>query len=64
MSDIYRSGIDFGGTISGEHGIGLDKKPFLNLKIDQEQIRLMRAIKLAFDPNNILNPGKIFDAEE
>lgn len=64
MTDIYRTGIEFGGTISGEHGIGLDKKPFFNLKIDREQLRLMQAIKLAFDPNNILNPGKIFDAKD
>ena len=59
MREIYQAGVQFGGTISGEHGIGLDKKPFLELKIDGEQLKIMRAIKQAFDPNNIMNPGKL-----
>jgi glycolate oxidase len=63
MSDIYKASVSFGGTISGEHGIGLDKKPFLHLKLDNVQLELMRGIKRAFDPYNILNPGKIFDFE-
>jgi len=50
-----------GGTISGEHGIGLIQKDFMDIVFDEANIRLMREIKKAFDPKNILNPGKIFD---
>lgn len=50
-----------GGTISGEHGIGLVQKEFLGIVFDETQMRLMRQIKKVFDPNNILNAGKIFD---
>lgn len=52
-----------GGVISGEHGIGLVKKPFLSLVLDDTQVTLMKGIKTVFDPGNILNPGKIFDLE-
>lgn len=48
------------GTISGEHGIGLVQKPYMHIVIPEFQLQLMRNIKKAFDPNNILNPGKIF----
>ena len=50
-----------GGTISGEHGIGLIQKDFMKIVMQEANLNLMRAIKKAFDPNNILNPGKIFD---
>lgn len=50
-----------GGTISGEHGIGLIQKPYMDIIFREANFRLMRAIKKAFDPNNILNAGKIFD---
>ena len=50
-----------GGTISGEHGIGLIQKGYLDIVFDKTQLRLMREIKKSFDPNNILNAGKIFD---
>ena len=50
-----------GGTISGEHGIGLIQKPYLATVFKEANLRLMREIKKAFDPNNILNAGKIFD---
>lgn len=53
-----------GGVISGEHGIGMVKKPYLSYVIDERAIDLMRGIKKTFDPNNILNPGKIFDMLE
>lgn len=49
------------GSISAEHGVGLLKKDYLEYSRDKEEIRLMKAIKLAFDPDNIMNPGKIFD---
>ena len=50
-----------GGTISGEHGIGLVQKSFMDIVFQEKQIELMRGIKKVFDPNNILNAGKIFD---
>ena len=50
-----------GGVISGEHGIGLVKKPYLPLVFDNRQIEIMRGIKRVFDPAGIMNPGKIFD---
>jgi glycolate oxidase len=50
-----------GGVISGEHGIGLVKKPYLPLVFDGRQIEIMRGIKRVFDPAGIMNPGKIFD---
>lgn len=50
-----------GGTISGEHGIGLIQKPYLDTVFTEATLRLMRGIKKTFDPNNILNAGKIFD---
>ena len=53
--------VKLGGAISGEHGIGLAKSPFLRLQHGEAEIRAMRAIKEALDPNGILNPGKMFD---
>ncbi len=50
-----------GGTISGEHGIGLVQKGFMDIMFEEKQLQLMRDIKKVFDPNGILNPGKIFD---
>ena len=50
-----------GGTVSGEHGIGLVQKSFMDIVFDKTQIDLMRGIKKVFDPNSILNAGKIFD---
>jgi len=50
-----------GGTISGEHGVGLIQKSYIDIAFDPVQLRLMKEIKKIFDPNNILNPGKIFD---
>ena len=50
-----------GGTISGEHGVGLVQKPYMDVVFNPVQLDLMRGIKKVFDPNNILNAGKIFD---
>jgi glycolate oxidase len=50
-----------GGTISGEHGIGLIQKPYMDIVFDETGLQLMRGVKKVFDPNNILNSGKIFD---
>ena len=51
---------NFGGSISAEHGIGLEKKPYLSICRSENEIALMRALKTALDPDGILNPGKIF----
>jgi glycolate oxidase len=61
IEEVYSLSVSLGGTISGEHGIGLVRKRFLPMTRDEKQIELMRGIKRVFDPNNILNPGKIFD---
>jgi len=61
MREIYRAGVSWGGAISGEHGIGFDKKAYLPIQVDEALLGIMKGIKKAFDPNNILNPGKIFD---
>jgi glycolate oxidase len=53
--------LSLGGTISGEHGLGLTKKRYLEEQVGRAQLELMRSIKRAFDPLNILNPGKVFD---
>jgi glycolate oxidase len=50
-----------GGTISGEHGIGLIQKEYMDIVFDEPGMQLMKGIKRIFDPNNILNSGKIFD---
>ncbi|NII23634.1 FAD-binding protein [Pseudoflavitalea sp. X16] len=52
---------ELGGTISGEHGIGLLQKNYMDIVFNESQLQLMRGIKKTFDPNNILNAGKIFD---
>lgn len=59
----FRRVVELGGTISGEHGIGTTKQRYLGLELGADALRAMRAIKRALDPNDILNPGKIFPAE-
>ncbi len=63
-SEIYADAIARGGVISGEHGIGLVKKDFLARNVGADAVAVMKAIKCALDPGNILNPGKIFDVEQ
>ena len=58
--ETYRLSLSLGGAITGEHGIGATRKRYLSLALDEAQIELMRQIREAFDPNRILNPGKIF----
>jgi len=57
---LFRQTIALGGTISGEHGIGITKAPYIGMEIGTEELALMKRIKALFDPNGILNPGKIF----
>lgn len=60
FEEIFEAAIRLGGTITGEHGVGVVKAPYLEWKVGPEGIEIMKAIKRAFDPNNIMNPGKIF----
>ena len=59
IEEIFQLVVDMGGTLSGEHGIGLSKAPFMNIAFNESEMELFRSIKRAFDPNNILNPGKM-----
>ena len=58
---VYEPLAAIGGSVSAEHGVGLDKKKYLQLSRNNAEIALMRKLKLALDPKGILNPGKIFD---
>jgi len=60
LAEIYRITRNLGGKISGEHGIGIKRREYLKELIDPGELSLMKAIKRAWDPNNIMNPGKIF----
>ncbi|MCY1103943.1 glycolate oxidase subunit GlcD [Shouchella clausii] len=60
---IFAKAIELGGTITGEHGVGMMKAPYLEWKLGEEGIALMRAIKQAIDPNHIMNPAKLFAKE-
>ncbi|WP_245945550.1 FAD-linked oxidase C-terminal domain-containing protein [Helicobacter didelphidarum] len=59
ITEIFKIAVDLEGTLSGEHGIGLAKAPFMNLAFSNAEMELFRSIKKAFDPNNILNPNKM-----
>jgi len=60
IREIFEKVVELGGTISGEHGIGWIQIPYMDIKFSNMQLQLMRNIKKVFDPNNILNPEKIF----
>lgn len=60
FEEIFIKAVELGGTITGEHGVGVMKAPYLELKLGKEGIAAMKAIKAALDPNNIMNPGKMF----
>ena len=59
IEEIFQLVVDMGGTLSGEHGIGLSKAEFMNIAFSDEELNLFKRVKEAFDPNNILNPGKM-----
>lgn len=63
MGEIFRAALSLGGVLSGEHGIGLEKQRFLKEAMDPVALDLMKKIKGILDPNNILNPGKIWEEE-
>ena len=63
VTEIFSYAVELGGTISGEHGIGLTKKSFLPSAIGEINVRILRELKRTLDPKGILNPGKIFDSQ-
>ena len=63
VKEIFAEALRLGGTLSGEHGIGISKAAYIGMELSPDAIATMKAIKKLFDPNNILNPGKIFPAE-
>ncbi|MFS0861867.1 glycolate oxidase subunit GlcD [Fredinandcohnia sp. 179-A 10B2 NHS] len=60
FEEIFAKAIELGGTITGEHGVGVMKAPYLEMKLGTAGIAAMQAIKTGLDPNNIMNPGKVF----
>ncbi|HKZ16615.1 MAG TPA: FAD-linked oxidase C-terminal domain-containing protein, partial [Geobacteraceae bacterium] len=60
VRELVEATLELGGSMSGEHGVGLSKAPYITMELTPAQIAIMKAVKQAFDPNNILNPGKIF----
>ena len=59
---LFEGVVALEGSISGEHGIGFTKAPFIGIELSPDEIALMKRVKAAFDPNNLLNPGKMFPA--
>ena len=59
--DVYKAALKYGGTVTAEHGTGKTRKPYMELQYTPHVLEIMRNIKRAFDPNNILNPGVIVD---
>lgn len=64
VSEIFEAAIELGGTLSGEHGIGTLKSPYMEMELGKSGLYMMKKIKEAWDPNNILNPGKIFPEKD
>lgn len=64
FAEIFEEAIRLGGTITGEHGVGIVKAPYLSWKLGEEGVGAMKAIKQAFDPKNLMNPGKVFAKSE
>lgn len=62
LRELFQLVHSLGGTVSGEHGIGLIQKPYMDIVFNPAALNIMRAVKKVFDPNNILNPGKIFES--
>lgn len=60
VSEIFEAAVELGGTLSGEHGIGILKSPYMEMELGEVGLLMMQKIKTAWDPNQILNPGKIF----
>jgi glycolate oxidase len=63
VKDVFSLTVSLGGTISGEHGVGTAKLPYIEMELGALAIEAQRRIKNALDPRGILNPGKIFPAK-
>ena len=61
LDAIVKKTLELGGTITGEHGVGLAKKPWLRQQMGDARLELMKQVKQTLDPNRLLNPGKMFD---
>ena len=64
VKELFHLVVSLGGTLSGEHGIGIAKAPYLDIELESSAVDVMKKIKQALDPNNILNPHKTFDYDE
>ncbi len=64
FEEIFHKAVELGGTITGEHGVGAMKLPYLHLKVGEAGINVLQSIKAAIDPNNIMNPEKVFTQSE
>ena len=62
VGEIFAASLAVGGTLSGEHGVGVLKRPYLETALGPVSVEVQRRIKQALDPLNILNPGKMFEA--
>ena len=60
LADVFELVIALNGSLSGEHGIGLEKRDYISLELDPTAISIMKKIKAQFDPGNLLNPDKVF----
>ena len=63
VEELFKLTIDFGGSITGEHGVGITKKPFLKLQLGEVGLELVKGVKKLFDPKNLFNPGKVVDID-
>lgn len=63
IEEVFKGALELGGTMSGEHGVGIMKAPYIPLELANNAVDYMKTIKRALDPNNILNPGKIFPSD-
>ena len=63
IEEVFKGALELGGTMSGEHGVGIMKAPYIPLELADNAVDYMKTIKRALDPNNILNPGKIFPSD-
>jgi D-lactate dehydrogenase len=59
LRELFSEVLALGGTLTGEHGVGSEKRPYVTMEIDQDSLSMMRQIKQQFDPNNLLNPEKL-----
>src|SRR6056297_754309 len=64
IADVFAGALELGGTMSGEHGVGTMKAPFIGMELQDNAVDYMKTIKQALDPNNILNPGKMFPSDK